>query len=175
MNLGCTIKSPRGSVPPCSGNIPRPQPQTFKVTPSAGNVVFTMFWFCQGVLLTEFQQHVHTVKSASYCTILTKLRAPIRRKRPGLLTKGMLLLHENARPHSANQTTAMLRSFKWQVLQHPPYSPDLAPSDFHLFGPLKQHLSVERFPLTMMRLKEQCARGSDSKHKNLKPQVSRDL
>jgi len=25
----------------------------------------------------------------------------------------------------------------WELLQHPPYSPDLAPSDFHLFGPLK--------------------------------------
>ena len=37
-------------------------------------------------------------------------------------------------------------SFKWEVLQHPPYSPDLTPSDFHLFGPLKQHLSGERFP-----------------------------
>ena len=33
-----------------------------------------------------------------------------------------------------------------EVLQHPPYSPDLIPSDFHLFGPLKQHLSGERFP-----------------------------
>jgi hypothetical protein len=40
----------------------------------------------------------------------------------------------------------MLRPFKWEVLQHPPYSADLAPSDFHLFGPLKQHLSGERFP-----------------------------
>ena len=60
--------------------------------------------------------------------------------------KGVLLLHDNARPHSANQTTATLRSFKWEVLQHPPYSPDLTPSDFHLFGPLKHHLSGERFP-----------------------------
>jgi transposase len=70
-----------------------------------------------------------------------KLCAAIRRKQPGLLTKGILLLHDNACPHSANQTTATLRSLKWEVLQHPPYSPNLAPSDFHLFGPLKQHLS----------------------------------
>jgi len=95
---------------------------------------------------TEFQQRGHTVTSASYCKILTKLRAAICRKQPGLLTKGLLPLYENARPHSTNQTTATLRSFKWEVLQHPPYSPDLAPSDFHLFGPLKHHLSGERFP-----------------------------
>jgi hypothetical protein len=56
------------------------------------------------------------------------------------------MYHDNARPHSANQTTATLRSFKWEVLQHPPYSPELAPSDFHLLGPLKHHLSGERFP-----------------------------
>jgi len=58
----------------------------------------------------------------------------------------VLLLYDNARHHSANQTTATLRSFKWEVLQHPPYNPDLSPSDFHLFGPLKHHLSGERFP-----------------------------
>jgi len=51
-----------------------------------------------------------------------------------------------SRPHSANQTTATLMSFKWEVLQHPPYSPDLALSDFHLFSPLKHHLSGECFP-----------------------------
>jgi hypothetical protein len=35
---------------------------------------------------------------------------------------------------------------QWEVLEHPPYSPDLAPSTFHLFGPLKHHLSAEHFP-----------------------------
>jgi len=133
-----------------------------------------VFWDCQGVLLTDFQQRGHTVTSASYCTILTKLRAAIRRKRPGLLTKGVLLLHDNARPHSVNQTKATLRSLKWEVLQHPPYSPDVVPSDFHLFGPLKHRFRENAF-LTMMRLKEQCARGSDSNQKNFTPQLSRDL
>jgi hypothetical protein len=31
------------------------------------------------------------------------------------------------------------------VLPHPPYSPDLAPSDFHLFGSLKDAISGKRF------------------------------
>ena len=34
----------------------------------------------------------------------------------------------------------------WTVLPHPPYSPDLAPSDFHLFGPMKDGLRRQRFP-----------------------------
>jgi hypothetical protein len=29
----------------------------------------------------------------------------------------------------------VMQEQQWEVLEHPPYSPDLAPSDFHLFGP----------------------------------------
>ena len=46
--------------------------------------------------------------------------------------------------------------------------------NFHLFGPLKQHLSGELSP-TMTLLKEQCARGSESNYKHFTPRVSRDL
>jgi transposase len=49
--------------------------------------------------------------------------------------------HDNVCPHTANKTNETLRNFKWEVLEHPPYSPDLAPS-----GPLKHHLSAEHFP-----------------------------
>ena len=52
----------------------------------------------------------------------------------------MLLLHDNARPHTANRTWAAIEKLGWTVLPHPPYSPDLAPSDFHLFGKLKESL-----------------------------------
>jgi histone-lysine N-methyltransferase SETMAR len=57
-----------------------------------------------------------------------------------------LLLHDNARPHTANKTNETLRNFKWEALEYSPYSPDLAASDFHFFGPLKHHLSAEHFP-----------------------------
>jgi histone-lysine N-methyltransferase SETMAR len=85
------------------------------------------------------------------------------------------MYHDNARPHSANQTTATLRSFKWEVLQHLPYSPDLAPSDFHLFDPLKHHLSGERVPDDDAVERAVRARGSNSNQNNFTPQVSRKL
>jgi histone-lysine N-methyltransferase SETMAR len=47
--------------------------------------------------------------------------------------------------HTANRTRELLWRYNWEVLDHLPYSPDLAPSDFHLFGPLKKHLSGRRF------------------------------
>ena len=50
----------------------------------------------------------------------------------------VLLLHDNARPHISCHTTAETVKIGWEVLPHPSYSPDLAPSDFHLFGPLKE-------------------------------------
>jgi histone-lysine N-methyltransferase SETMAR len=46
---------------------------------------------------------------------------------------------------AANHTRELLRRYNWEVLDHPPYGPDLAPSDFYLFGPLKKHLGGRRF------------------------------
>ncbi|KAJ0183883.1 hypothetical protein K1T71_000306 [Dendrolimus kikuchii] len=42
-------------------------------------------------------------------------------------------------------TQQKLREFGWEVLMHPPYSPDLAPSDFHLFRSLQNSLGNVRF------------------------------
>jgi hypothetical protein len=43
-------------------------------------------------------------------------------------------------------TRVVMQEQQWEVLEHPPYSPDLAPSDFQLFGALKHHLSAEHVP-----------------------------
>ena len=97
------------------------------------------------VLLVEFMQQGTTINAAAYCATLTKLRRAIQNKRRGLLTSGVLLLHDNARPHSAIQTQNLIRSFGWEQIDHPPYSPDLAPSDFHLFCYLKEFLGGKCF------------------------------
>jgi histone-lysine N-methyltransferase SETMAR len=61
------------------------------------------------------------------------------------LSSGVTLLHDNARPHAAARTQAMLQEFGWEVFEHPAYCPDLAPSDFHLFPKLKEFLDGRRF------------------------------
>jgi hypothetical protein len=51
----------------------------------------------------------------------------------------------NVWPHSAHITIALLEKFKWDILDHPPYSLDLAPSDFCLFLHPKKHLAGKKF------------------------------
>jgi hypothetical protein len=45
-------------------------------------------------------------------------------------------LHNNARPHTAAHTGNILQNLKFEVLDDAAYSPDLARSDIHMFGPL---------------------------------------
>jgi hypothetical protein len=46
----------------------------------------------------------------------------------------------NARPHTARTTLDTIETLKWDTLMHPPYSPDIAPSDLYLFRSLDNHL-----------------------------------
>jgi histone-lysine N-methyltransferase SETMAR len=132
----------------------------FKVlsTPSAGKVMLTMFLDSQGVLLAQFQKRGENLNSASYCKVLLKLRDAIRRKRPSQLAKGVLLHHGKERPHTARAIQERIQELQWELLEHPPYSPDLAPSDFYLFGPLKITL-VANVSLMTKRLKRMCGNG----------------
>jgi hypothetical protein len=111
-----------------------------------GKVMLTIFWDVNGPILVYFQEKGQTVTSARYIDmIVNELKPAIPSKRRGLLSKRVLLLHDNARLHTAAHTVDTLRALKYEVLKHPPYSLDLAPSDFHLFGPMKEHLRGQKF------------------------------
>ena len=45
----------------------------------------------------------------------------------------MIKQHDNARPHIANLIKHAIEEVSWKELQHPSYSPNLAPSDYHFF------------------------------------------
>lgn len=85
-----------------------------------------------------------TINSDSYYETLKKLKRAIQLRR-GRLTLGVTLLHDNARPHVSRQTQELLEKFKWTVMPHPPFSLDLAPSDYHLFPKLKEYFGGQRF------------------------------
>jgi histone-lysine N-methyltransferase SETMAR len=54
-------------------------------------------------------------------------------------------LHDNARPHIAKLTREKLLKLGWVTVPHPPYSPDLAPTDYHLFCSLSNYLREKKF------------------------------
>ena len=72
----------------------------------------TVFWDHKGVLSVDFMERGTTINAGSYCATLERLRAAIKRKRPGLLTTGVLLLHDNAWPHVTTETQQLLQHFK---------------------------------------------------------------
>ena len=60
--------------------------------------------------------------------------------RPDLLENGVLILHDKARPHIGKVVREFLDRYSWEVLPHPPYSPDMSLPDFDLFPKLKINL-----------------------------------
>ena len=62
-----------------------------------------------------------------------------------MLTEGVVLLHDNARPHTVACTNALIKLFNWEIFDHPPYSPDLAQGDYHLFTNMKVWLATQHF------------------------------
>ncbi|GFO06889.1 transposase [Plakobranchus ocellatus] len=104
-----------------------------------------VFWDAKGVILLDILPQGQCINAARYCSTLDRFKEAICRKRPGLLRRGVVLQHDNATPHSANLTQQWLQRYGWEILPHPAHSPDLAPSDFHLFGPLKSHLGGMAF------------------------------
>jgi transposase len=57
-----------------------------------------------------------------------------------MLSRDVVMLHDNARPHTAAATHDLITTFGWEQFGHPPYSPDLVTSDFHVFLHLKTFL-----------------------------------
>ena len=58
---------------------------------------------------------------------------------------GIVLLHNNAWQNVAELTLKKIHDLRWEVLTHPPYSPDLAPSDFHLFPTLQNFIKEKTY------------------------------
>ena len=81
-----------------------------------------------------------TITADAYCKQLDRVTAKLQGKKDRVY-----FLHDNVRPHIAKSTRQKLLELGWTVLPHPPYSPDLAPTDYHLFRSLASHLSTKKF------------------------------
>lgn len=105
--------------------------------------MISVFWDDEGILYHEYLPKDETINKERYCNQLDKLRQAIQTLRP---TKTEVhLLHDNARPHIAKLVKEKLETFGWNIIPHPPYSPDIAPTDFHLFRSMQNFLDGKEF------------------------------
>ncbi|GFY02127.1 histone-lysine N-methyltransferase SETMAR [Trichonephila clavipes] len=87
-----------------------------------------------------------TINSEVYCHQLDKLNDALQQKRSELINgKGVAFHQDNARPHTSLVTRQKLLQLEWDTMPHPPYSPDLAPSDYYLFRSLQNFLDGKTF------------------------------
>jgi len=84
--------------------------------------------------------HGLTINLKLYCSQLDRLQEAIKEKQPELINRKGVVFHYNARPHTSLMTRQKLRELGWEVLMHPPYSLDLALSNYHLFRSLQNSL-----------------------------------
>lgn len=120
-------------------------PKKAKVTPSAGKIMAIVFWDAQGIILIDYLVSQRTITGKYYVGLLNNLNKEIKKKRPHLQKKKVLFHHDNAPAHRYWETEQKLHELGYELLQHPAYSPDLAPSDFFLFPDLKKWLGGKRF------------------------------
>jgi histone-lysine N-methyltransferase SETMAR len=122
-----------------------PRKKKFKAIPSANKIMATVFWDYEGVILIDVLLRGETINSDVYVEALKKLKKRFWRVRPHKDVTKVLLHHDKARPCTSLHTQEAITKLQWTVLPHPPYSPDMAPSDYHNFSPLKDAIRGKKF------------------------------
>ena len=110
--------------------------------------MLTGFWDSEYVLLLEFMPHKTTITGDTYAFTMVALCENVKQKCHGKLSAGVLLLHDYAPAHKSCKSRAAIGKCGFVELSHPPYSPDLALSNF-LFRNLKNFCVGDDFPTTM--------------------------
>lgn len=121
--------------------VPTPKPELHQ-----RKVMLCVWWGVSGIIHFELLPTGLTITAERYCDQLSRVYNALLQKRPALVNrKNVILLHDNARPHVAKIVKDKLLEMGWETLAHPPYSPDLAPSDYYLFRSLQNYLAEKRF------------------------------
>lgn len=125
----------------------QPSTSTAKRNIHGGKVMLCIWWDQKGVVYYELLQPSETIDGALYRRQLIRLNRALQAKRPEYAERHtkIILQHDNARPHVAKVVQTYLKTCGWEILPHPPYSPDVAPSDYYLFRSMSSALSEQRF------------------------------
>lgn len=103
-------------------------------------ILTSVWWGVKGIVYWEFLPTGCTITADLYCRQLDRVAKELQGKQDRIN-----FLHDNARPHVAKSTRKKLLKLRWMTIPHPTYSPDLTPTDYHLFHSLANYLGEEKF------------------------------
>jgi len=92
-------------------------------------ILASIFWGQVDILLIDYLPKGQTINAEHYSSLLVQLKGILNEKRHAKFNKGVFFLHDNAPAHRALSTQKKQAYLGFQCLDHPPYSPDLAPLD----------------------------------------------
>ena len=119
--------------------------QKIRLTKSRLKTLLIVFFDSKLLIHREFVPVGTTVNAEYYEGVLKQLLLRIRWIRPQYRHGQWNLFHDNARPHTAIRVTQFLDRHQVPVLDHTPFSPDLAPAGFFLFPRFKGVLKGQHF------------------------------
>ena len=122
-----------------------PNAKEVQDAPSAGKVMATVFWDAKGIIMLDFLPKRSTITGVYYANLLDQLRTAIWEKHRGKLSKGVLLQQDNTRVHTCKVAKDAVERNVYELIPHPAYSPDLAPSNFFLFPNLIKDIRGRHF------------------------------
>ncbi|RLU17526.1 hypothetical protein DMN91_009761 [Ooceraea biroi] len=109
-------------------------------------IMVSVWWSSKGIVHYSFNKQGEAINADKYCQEIDIMYANLCAQQPALVNRhGVLLLHDNAKPHVAKKTIKKLSELNIEVLPHPPYSPDISPTDYHLFKHLDGFLTGKVF------------------------------
>ena len=125
------------------------EPSTSTARPNryGRKTMLCVWWDQKGVIYYELLKPGETVNTERYRQQMIDLNQALREKRPEYQKRQhkVILLHDNAPSHTAKLVKETIEAFSWEILSHAAYSPDLAPSDYHLFASMGHALAEQRF------------------------------
>lgn len=122
-----------------------PNPKKAKIHSSAEKIMATVFWDSCGILFIDYLENGKTITGNYYASLLDQLKREIAQKRPHLNKKKVLFHQDSGLFQTSTVAMAKINELQFDLIDHPPYSPDLAPSDFFLLPKLKVWLGGQRF------------------------------
>jgi histone-lysine N-methyltransferase SETMAR len=106
----------------------------------------SVIWDAEGILFIDYLEKGKTITGEYYSNLLTRLDEKIVRKDPVCKRNIKIIFHEDSAPaHKSVLAMGKLRDLHYELLEHPPSSPDLVPSVFYLFPKPKLFLAGQRF------------------------------